>query len=190
MTLSSNMRQMEEFFEHLKRAAFHPRTVVDVGVAWGTPGLYDAFPEAYYWLFEPVADFEPALEAILSLPHAPLALSSMQETGVLRAIFPEWAGIECLVIRDFYHRYTVDEHTLVSIQMLADLRQSQDPLERRFAELFEELESPARLLLALLLHDAGKACPNSGHVAESVRLAEQAMERIHSRARRVIPAMC
>ena len=46
----------------------------------------------------------------------------MHETGVLRALFPEWEQIECLVVRDFYHRYTVDEHTLVAIRILAELR--------------------------------------------------------------------
>ena len=45
-----------------------------------------------------------ALNQILSLPHAPLAARVMHETGVLSAIFPEMEQIECLVIRDFYHR--------------------------------------------------------------------------------------
>ncbi len=40
----------------------------------------------------------------------------MHETGVLTACFPELEQIECLVVRDFYHRYTVDEHTLVAIE--------------------------------------------------------------------------
>ena len=58
----------------------------------------------------------PPLRQILSLPHAPLALRAMHETGLLTALFPELRQIECLVVRDFYHRYTVDEHTLVAIQ--------------------------------------------------------------------------
>src|SRR5581483_2342470 len=55
----------------------------------------------------------PAFETILALPHAPLALRALHDTGLLAAIFPELRESECLVIRDFYHRYTVDEHTLV-----------------------------------------------------------------------------
>ena len=35
--------------------------------------------------------------------------------------FPEMAQIECLVMRDFYHRYTVDEHTLVTLQVSGGL---------------------------------------------------------------------
>lgn len=43
-----------------------PRTVIDVGVAYGTPGLYRAFPNASYLLLEPLPDYRRALEAILS----------------------------------------------------------------------------------------------------------------------------
>ena len=50
----------------------------------------------------------------------------MHETGVLTAIFPELEQIECLVIRDFFHRYTVDEHTLVTLQNLWSLRTTTD----------------------------------------------------------------
>jgi [protein-PII] uridylyltransferase len=119
-----------------------------------------------------------ALDELLSLPHAALALQCMHETGVLGALFPEWAGIECLVIRDFYHRYTVDEHTLVSIRNLTELPNSEEPLRRRFAQLFQEVERPGFLLFALLFHDTGKASRTGAHVAESARLAEGAMERI------------
>ena len=30
--------------------------------------------------------------------------------------FPSGSSIDCLVVRDFYHRYTVDEHTLLTLQ--------------------------------------------------------------------------
>src|SRR5207253_3020814 len=60
----------------------------------------------------------PLLRRLLSLEEASVALRSMQENGVLRALIPEWSQIECLVVRDFYHRYTVDEHTLVALEIL------------------------------------------------------------------------
>ena len=46
----------------------------------------------------------------------------MHGCGALEAIFPELRDMDALVIRDFYHRYTVDEHTLVAIQTVLDLR--------------------------------------------------------------------
>ncbi|QOV90172.1 FkbM family methyltransferase [Humisphaera borealis] len=52
------MRELEDLFRHLGNRGFRPRTVIDVGVAHGTHALYAQFPDAYYHLFEPVAEFE------------------------------------------------------------------------------------------------------------------------------------
>lgn len=46
----------------LRRAEFRPRTVVDVGVAEGTPWLYEAFPEAFHVLIDPLAEHELHLQ--------------------------------------------------------------------------------------------------------------------------------
>jgi len=113
----------------------------------------------------------PALNTILSLPHAPLAVRSMHETGVLAAIFPEMERIECLVIRDFYHRYTVDEHTLVTMQNLRNLPAG-------YSELLAEVKQPSVVMFALLFHDVGKGVHGEGPVDASVRLARDAMTRI------------
>ena len=48
-------------------------------------------------------------------------LSEMHDCGLLNQIFPEFEKIHCRVIRDFYHRYTVDEHTLLTIRDLESL---------------------------------------------------------------------
>lgn len=121
----------------------------------------------------------PALKELLNLPHAAVALRSMHETGVLMALVPELEKIECLVIRDFYHRYTVDEHTLVTIQTLEELRGAEaGTIERRYADLLAELSEPAILYFALLLHDVGKGVHGSGHVDGSLRMAQLAMGRM------------
>jgi [protein-PII] uridylyltransferase len=119
----------------------------------------------------------PAFSNVLSQPHAPLAARAMHETGVLSAMFPELEHIECLVQRDFYHRYTVDEHTLVALGNLWALR-SEDGPQKAFADLFAEVKSPAVLALALLFHDSGKGIPGEGHVDASLRLASAATARI------------
>lgn len=111
------------------------------------------------------------LEPIFSLPHTPLAIRAMHETGVLTALFPELAHIECLVVRDFYHRYTVDEHTLVAIQNLWEVGPP-------FRDLRAEVTRPALLAFALLFHDSGKGVPGDGHVSGSLQLARSAAERI------------
>jgi [protein-PII] uridylyltransferase len=124
----------------------------------------------------------PALHSILSLPQASAALRVMHDTGLLAATFPEWRNILCLVVPDFYHRYTVDEHTLVAIEKLADLAASQDPVQRRLAEILSEVEDLALLRFALLFHDSGKGAHSGDHARLSVELARAAMERLQMRA--------
>ena len=108
---------------------------------------------------------------LLSLPRPSFGLRAMQETGTLAAALPEWRNIECLVVPDFYHRYTVDEHTLVAI---ASLESIGDP---RLAGLLEETSDLALVRFALLLHDIGKG---SGveHSQESERIGRIVMERL------------
>lgn len=120
----------------------------------------------------------PALKTILQAPHASLALRAMHDTGMLNTLLPAWENIECLVVRDFYHRYTVDEHTLVTIEYLEELRATRDPARRRFAELLGETENVAVLYMALLFHDTGKSDGLEGHAEASARLAKQILARL------------
>ncbi len=105
----------------------------------------------------------------------------MHDTGLLQAMFPEWRNISCLVVPDFYHRYTVDEHTLVAIEKLAELAASKDSAERRLAEILSEVEDLALLRFALLFHDSGKGARSGDHAHLSVQLARTAMQRIQMR---------
>lgn len=123
----------------------------------------------------------PPLHSLLSLTHAAKALRVMHDTGLLQAMFPEWRNIFCLVVPDFYHRYTVDEHTLVAIEKLAELAASKDPAHRRVAEILSEVEDLASLRFALLFHDSGKGAHSGDHARLSVELARTAMQRIQMR---------
>jgi [protein-PII] uridylyltransferase len=118
------------------------------------------------------------LQEILVAPHAADALRTMHSLHVLTIFLPELAGIDSLVVRDYSHRYTVDEHTFVAIENLHKLRQSQSKWDQRYAELLEEVEQPELLYLALLLHDTGKASRGDDHVRASVQIAEACVERL------------
>lgn len=113
---------------------------------------------------------------MLSQPHAAVALRTMHETGALAALMPEWEHLESLVTRDFYHRYTVDEHTLVTLETLEKLPSAKDPAIQRFAELWTEAEGLPQLRFALLLHDIGKGTGKE-HSAESERIAREVLTR-------------
>jgi [protein-PII] uridylyltransferase len=128
---------------------------------------------------EPPAPLWPAFRAILSSPHCALALRAMHETGVLAALLPEWGPVECLVIRDFFHRYTVDEHTLRAIRVLEDVSATQDPGLKRIATLYAEIDRADLVTFALLFHDLGKALKEGlAHVGASSELAGAAMARL------------
>ncbi len=104
-------------------------------------------------------------------------LSEMHDRGLLGRIFPEFQGIFSRVVRDFYHKYTVDEHTLLTIRNLERLAAPATPSRQRFAGLLADLAAPELLVLSLLFHDAGK-WRDDDHVVESVRMARQMFDRI------------
>ncbi|MGH9699391.1 MAG: HD domain-containing protein [Candidatus Acidiferrales bacterium] len=117
-------------------------------------------------------------QEILLAPHAADALRAMHSLRLLSVLLPEFAGIDSLVVRDYSHRYTVDEHSFVAIENLHRLRQSQSKWDQRYAELLDELEQPELLYLALLLHDTGKGAKAENHVQASMEIAARALERL------------
>ena len=119
-----------------------------------------------------------ALREILLGPHAAHALRTMHALGVLEMLIPEFHGIDALVIRDSYHRYTVDEHTFLTIDNIHGLRQPAHDYEQRLAQLLPEIDRIDLFLLALLLHDTGKARRTGEHAGQSVELADAFLARL------------
>jgi [protein-PII] uridylyltransferase len=118
------------------------------------------------------------LQETLLQPYAADALRAMHSLRLLTLLLPELKVIDSLVVRDFYHRFTVDEHSFLAIESLHRLKTSQSEWDKRYAELLGELEDPELLYLALLLHDTGKGVPNGNHVQASLEIANQAMDRL------------
>jgi [protein-PII] uridylyltransferase len=118
------------------------------------------------------------LQNVLVEPHAAEALRSMHSLGLLTVLLPELKLIDSLVVRDFYHRFTVDEHSFLAIECLHRASQSHSEWDQRYGRLLEELERPELLYLALLLHDVGKGVPGSNHVVTSLEIAQQCMARL------------
>jgi [protein-PII] uridylyltransferase len=122
------------------------------------------------------------LRTILTGVYAGKALREMHALGVLELILPEFHGIDALVIRDAYHRYTVDEHTFVLIDVLhglaADLPADAPEWRTRFRSTLLELPYPELLYLAALLHDTGKGRSGTEHAAASAQLAETVCARL------------
>lgn len=120
----------------------------------------------------------PHLRRILTGRYAGNSLRAMRDCGLLDVLIPEFKPIDALAIRDFFHRYTVDEHSFLTIETLHGLKESKSEWDRRFGEILSELEKPELLLLALLLHDFGKGREEEDHVVASVGIAQRVLSRL------------
>ncbi|HEY1471015.1 MAG TPA: [protein-PII] uridylyltransferase [Candidatus Acidoferrum sp.] len=120
----------------------------------------------------------PLLNEILAADFPGVALRPMHRLGLLVEILPEFRSIDSLVVRDFYHRYTVDEHSLRTIEHLQDLAELTDPLGKHFTGLWKTVDRRDLLILSLLLHDVGKGMPVENHVAGSLQALETAADRL------------
>ena len=118
------------------------------------------------------------LQETLLQPHAAEALRAMLSLRLLTLLLPELKPIDSLVVRDFYHRFTVDEHSILAIESLHRLNESKSEWDKRYAELLGELEDPELLYLALLLHDTGKGVPGGNHVEASLEIAGRCLDRL------------
>ncbi len=101
------------------------------------------------------------------------ALRRMNELGVLGAIIPEFKRIIAMMQFNFYHSYTVDEHTIQCISVIARIEQGtlQEELPMSSGILKKGVDRRI-LYVAMLLHDIGKGLPEDHSIA-GARLAAQ-----------------
>ena len=122
------------------------------------------------------------LREILLGANAGNTLRTMHALGILELLIPEFHGIDALVIRDAYHRYTVDEHTMVLIDTLHALEQEQSGSmviwAGRFGGILRDVQHTELLYLTALLHDTGKGRNTEDHALESARMAENVLGRL------------
>ena len=126
---------------------------------------------------------ESLIEFFKPFPGMSALLWEMYNLGFLELIFPEFSHIKARFCWDYYHRYTVDEHTILAIRNIEKLITSDNggkpgnPADRRFASLLEESSGPVNITLALLFHDIGKGGEDE-HSAAGARITEKALKRL------------
>ncbi len=98
---------------------------------------------------------------------------SLYETGVLERVLPCLRHIRCLLQFNQYHHYTVDEHTLRTIDTVESFGTQETPL----GQAYRAIPHKELLHLALLLHDAGKGFEED-HSEVGRRLAWDAAVRL------------
>ena len=105
-------------------------------------------------------------------------LRLMHDLGFLGKYIPEFGALTCLVQHEFYHLYTADEHTLVCLEKIDSLLFPTNKKLFRYSTLFKNLDDPAMLYLAMLLHDTGKAANVPSHADASVSAAKKVAARL------------
>ena len=105
-------------------------------------------------------------------------LTLMNESGVLGRFLPEFGHIVAQMQFNMYHSYTVDEHTLRAVGVIAEIARGRlvedHPLSVVSWPLIEDTEA---LFLAMLLHDTGKGGVG-GQEKAGARAARAACERL------------
>jgi [protein-PII] uridylyltransferase len=116
--------------------------------------------------------FEHFLRLLKADPTGPV-LEQMLETGLLGAIFPEFAQVQDMVQFDAYHIHPVGWHSLETVKALGELARGDVP---RYARLFAGIKRPETLLLAALFHDIGKG-RGGNHAELGAALVETMLAR-------------
>ena len=96
--------------------------------------------------------------AMMTSTHDPeTTLRRLNEAGVFGRFIPDFGRIVAQTQHDMYHTYTVDEHTIRAIGMLASIEQGKLDDELPLAsKVVHKIVSRQALYLAVLLHDIAK----------------------------------
>jgi [protein-PII] uridylyltransferase len=122
-----------------------------------------------------------ANEYFLSILTSPLfverILRQMNESGVLGKFVPDFGKIVALMQFNMYHHYTVDEHLIRAVGVMAEIAngglRKELPLTH---ELLPQLNDTRLLYVALFLHDIAKGRPED-HSLAGARIARKLCPR-------------
>jgi [protein-PII] uridylyltransferase len=116
---------------------------------------------------------ERFLQMLAPPPTAGKALRTLHELGYLEKVVPPMKHARCLLQFNQYHKYTVDEHSLVAIDEAGEFARRSDALGAAYREIADK----SLLHLALLLHDLGKGFEED-HSEVGRRIAEEMSVRL------------
>ncbi|GAA0784559.1 [protein-PII] uridylyltransferase [Roseibium denhamense] len=104
-------------------------------------------------------------------------LRKMNETGVLGRFVPEFGKVVAMMQFNMYHHYTVDEHLIRSIGVLAEIERGDSGDDHPLAtDLILTLQNRKVLFVAMFLHDIAKGRPED-HSIGGARVARKLCPR-------------
>src|SRR5690606_16495164 len=118
------------------------------------------------------------LTVLTSPTYVERILRQMNESGVLGKFVPDFGKIVALMQFNMYHHYTVDEHLIRAVGVMAEIAngglREQLPLTH---ELLPSLNDTRLLYVALFLHDIAKGRPEDHSIA-GARVARKFCPRL------------
>ncbi|WP_454064446.1 [protein-PII] uridylyltransferase [Candidatus Nitrospira salsa] len=100
-------------------------------------------------------------------------LAAMHRAKLLEKLVPAFARVRGLMQFNQYHKYTVDEHSLLAVRQAELLEKDQGPL----GTVYAEIKQKDLLHLAVLLHDLGKG-KTEDHSEVGKTIAQKTSERL------------
>ncbi|MCA9052695.1 MAG: [protein-PII] uridylyltransferase [Planctomycetaceae bacterium] len=159
-------KSLDSILKVVKAAALY-----NVGLS---PRILDAIKSAAPQLSPEVTPYaaKSFLEILRCTAPLPRILRQLAETRILDVLIPDYTRIRCLMQFNQYHHFTVDEHTLRTLEEVTRFEQADTPI----GAAYRALKNKELLHLALILHDIGK-----GFVEDHCVVGEEVASRIGPR---------
>ncbi|MES2492336.1 MAG: [protein-PII] uridylyltransferase [Pseudomonadota bacterium] len=118
------------------------------------------------------------LEMLTSRHDPETTLRAFNETGLFGRFVPDFGRVNAQMQFDMYHHYTVDEHTIRAIGLLAQIEKGELAVDHPLAtQLCRKLASRKALYASVLLHDIAKG-RRGDHSALGAEIALKLCPRI------------
>jgi [protein-PII] uridylyltransferase len=116
---------------------------------------------------------------ILSNPgYVGSALREMRDLDFLSRYLPEYGRIDCFPILNHGYLYTIDEHTIRSIEFLDRIFFSTSPKLEEYKGILQNVIDPSLLYISLLLHKSGVALSDDS-IHSSTQAAANVLQRMN-----------
>lgn len=138
--------------------------------------------DTWYWVYRNAPTYSSALteivrERFLDILDKPQELGGLlrrlHDLGVLEKLVPEYTHARCLLQFNQYHKFTVDEHCIRTVEQATRFADRDDLL----GEEYRKLRNKRQLHLALLIHDLGKG-HEENHSQLGVGIARDTGQRL------------